>query len=206
MNGHDQGIPGASARSGVVVIAWLLIAGLCLFTAENLWIDPWLRSKSRRIPSFIPEAFSGLWLLIVLAMLMAVVLVITCLILVRRSAKISAARRGLLAAGAFVATLLSAMWVMSTSGLPLPAKLFRFQNPHAVTLRWNASTTPGAKYNIYRRSPPGMYERLNAAPQDERTYTDNDVAGGATYVYVTRAVIAGQPESGSSNEVTVTIP
>src|SRR6266851_65035 len=48
-------------RSRIARIAWGLEAMLFCFTAENIWIDPWLRSKS--VPSLAPEALSGTWFL-----------------------------------------------------------------------------------------------------------------------------------------------
>ena len=49
--------------SRIIPIAWGLASALFLFAAENIWIDPWLRSKSQRIPSLVPEALSGVWFL-----------------------------------------------------------------------------------------------------------------------------------------------
>jgi hypothetical protein len=41
----------APLRMRLTWIVWGLASLLCLFTVENIWIDPWLRHNSRRIPS-----------------------------------------------------------------------------------------------------------------------------------------------------------
>ena len=73
---------GRSSR--MTSIAWALASALFLFTAENIWIDPWLRHKSVRIPSLVPEAFSGAWVLALALGGIALVLLVMCQILLTR--------------------------------------------------------------------------------------------------------------------------
>jgi|SRR5580704_10076322 hypothetical protein len=74
---------------------------------------------------------------------------------------------------------------------------------HSVTLSWQASTTAGVGYNVYRRDASGTV-KLTAAPVAQTTYVDKTVQPGQTYYYVTKAVSA-KGESIPSNEVRVTI-
>ena len=75
--------------------------------------------------------------------------------------------------------------------------------PHRVTLSWNASTTAGAVYNVYRRGTSGIV-KLNSVPIAGTSYVDDTVQAGETYYYVAKAVKG--TESLPSNEVRVTIP
>ena len=74
--------------------------------------------------------------------------------------------------------------------------------PHRVTLSWNASTTAGAVYNVYRRGTSGIV-KLNSMPIAGTSYVDETVQAGETYYYVAKAVKG--TESLPSNEVRVTI-
>jgi len=74
---------------------------------------------------------------------------------------------------------------------------------HSVTLSWQASSTAGVGYNVYRRDASGTI-KLNSAPVAQTTYVDKTVQPGQTYYYVTKAVSA-KGESIPSNEVRVTI-
>ena len=44
-----------------ISIIWILASALALFAVENIWVGPWLRSKSREFPSLTPEPLSGPW-------------------------------------------------------------------------------------------------------------------------------------------------
>src|ERR1700691_5576490 len=48
-------------RPKTTLVAWGLASILFLFTVENIWIDPWLRNKSHKTLSMVPEALSGSW-------------------------------------------------------------------------------------------------------------------------------------------------
>src|SRR5713101_4090368 len=71
-------------RSRMTRIAWGVACMLFFFTAENIWIDPWLRSKSHRIPSLVPEALSGAWFLAFAIGGVALTLLLLCQTLVIR--------------------------------------------------------------------------------------------------------------------------
>jgi len=76
---------------------------------------------------------------------------------------------------------------------------------HTVTLKWNASTTAGVRYNVYRRGISGT-AKVNPSPLTETICVDSAVQPGQTYYYVAKAVNANGTESVASNEVRVTIP
>ncbi len=76
---------------------------------------------------------------------------------------------------------------------------------HTVTLKWNASTTAGVRYNVYRRGISGT-SKVNSSPLTETICVDSAVQPGQTYYYVAKAVNANGTESVASNEVRVTIP
>ena len=79
---------------------------------------------------------------------------------------------------------------------------------HNVSLSWNASTTSGVQYNIYRGTQhTGPYPiKLNSSPQATTTFTDSTIQSGTTYYYVVTAVDSNQQESDYSNEALATIP
>jgi fibronectin type 3 domain-containing protein len=116
-------------------------------------------------------------------------------------------RKAILTAGALAAMLLCGAWFASTSGKDLGARLHFPAKRHSVHLRWQASVTPGVKYNVYRSSERGKhFTKLNAKPVSELSYTDKDVQSGATYYYVTRSLNKQGTESVDSNEVEVKVP
>jgi hypothetical protein len=80
--------------------------------------------------------------------------------------------------------------------------------PHSVHLSWTASQSPGVVgYNIYRGGVAGgPYSKVNSTLNTDTAYTDSTVTAGQTYFYVANAVDGNNVESGSSNEVQVTVP
>ncbi len=74
----------------------------------------------------------------------------------------------------------------------------------AVTLEWDASTTSGVSYSVYRGTSAGGPYVLIASGVASTSYSDTTVHAGVTYFYVTRAVDATQTQSIDSNETTVT--
>ncbi|MGA9393151.1 MAG: choice-of-anchor D domain-containing protein [Candidatus Sulfotelmatobacter sp.] len=80
--------------------------------------------------------------------------------------------------------------------------------PPSVTLSWNASTSSGVDgYNLYRGTVSGgPYTRLNSTLNTTMSATDNTVAAGQTYYYVTTAVNAAGTESAYSNQVQAVVP
>jgi len=91
----------------------------------------------------------------------------------------------------------------SVSGLNFTAVLLP-----TVSLSWAASPSPNiAGYNIYRGTTAGgPYGKLNAMPVSGNTYTDQNVALGDTYFYVTTAVGRQNVESVASNEARAVMP
>src|SRR5712692_10261639 len=78
---------------------------------------------------------------------------------------------------------------------------------HRVTLRWDASTSAVAGYNVYRSDKSGgPYKKLNPSPIKETTYTYPTVRAGRTYYYLVKSVTAKDVESIASNEISAVIP
>jgi len=78
---------------------------------------------------------------------------------------------------------------------------------HYVDLTW-AVSTGAVGYNIYRGTVSGgpYLTKLNTALNATSAFTDNAVAGGQTYYYVTTAVDSNSVESGYSNQAQADIP
>ena len=90
------------------------------------------------------------------------------------------------------------------------ARRWRSDQPHSVTLRWNAPAPKAGVvvvgYNVYRRteessSPVKIAERVPEPP-----YEDRLVTSGETYVYTVTSVDGSGRESRFSESITVTIP
>ena len=200
----------ARASDAVVWITWVLAGAICVFTVENIWIDPWVvRRSHHRLPSLVPEALGAAWFLILLALAMGVIFLLVCQILLLRGA--GASKRNKISAGIVVlaAMILSAGWFAATGGAALAKRIRTAGAPEkrSVVLRWQASTTPNARYNVYR----GPYwrvhpDKLNSAPIEETTFTDTTVVSGQAYWYVVKAVNEKGEESQASNETSATIP
>jgi hypothetical protein len=194
-------------RSRIKRIAWGLASALFLFTAENIWIDPWLRTKSHRMPSVVPEALSGAWFLAFAVCGIVLVLLVVCEILIIRDRALHVSTKIGTGISVLVAMLLSAQWVRVTSGLPTVPWLHRSSKTHTVTLTWKASSSPVDEYNVYRGTKScGDYAKINSSPIRGLTYTDVSVVSGVTYCYVVRAVNDRGSESVNSNETSAFIP
>jgi hypothetical protein len=202
----DSPLP--SRRGSVVTrIAWGLASLLFFFTAENIWIDPWLRFKSHRIPSLVPEALSGAWFLAFAIGGIALTLLIVCQILLIRDRALHTWTKIGTGVAVLVVLLLSVEWCRVTNGQPAVLRLQPQRKPHKVGLTWKASSSQVAGYNVYRSmTPGGNYVRINSSLVQGLTYTDNAVDSGVTYYYVARAVDAQGYESFNSNETSATIP
>jgi hypothetical protein len=197
-----------------VRIAWMLAAAVCLFTIENIWIDPWVQRRSHhKLPSFVPDALGGTWFLILLVLAISVVFLMVCQVLLMRDARV--AKRQKFATGLVVlfATLLSGNWFFATGGTG--ARTGTSSSPNAaspqqkrsVVLRWQASTTPNVRYNVYRGESPGTHpDKVTTAPIDGTTFTDTTVVSGHTYYYVVSAINAKGEESQISNEIVAKVP
>jgi hypothetical protein len=197
----------AGARARVMLIIWLVAAVLALFTAENIWIDPWLRNKSRHVPSLTPEAMSGLWFLALLAVAVFCILLVVAQALVALDRGIPLRKKVGTGLATLCAVLLSVMWARVTAGSSLVTQSSQVNKGHSVTLTWKASKSPAKGYNVYRGTKSGgPYQRINPDLVQELRYQDRDVKSGTTYYYVTRAVGANGLESVNSTEITAKVP
>jgi hypothetical protein len=80
------------------------------------------------------------------------------------------------------------------------------QTQQTVNLSWDASAD-AVGYNVYRGTVSGgPYTMINASLDSTTTYTDNTVASGQTYYYVTTAVNSESQQSGYSNQTTAVVP
>jgi hypothetical protein len=194
-------------RSRLALIAWGLASLLLLFTVENIWIDPWLRRRFHKIPSLVPEALSGSWFLALMVGGVALALLVMCQIFLTQDRSASVWMKVGTGGAVLVVLLLSAQWVRITSGRPSLIRLRSTGTNHTVKLKWRASSSQVAGYNVYRSTTPaGNYVRINSSPVPGTTFTDSAVEDGLTYYYVTRAVDALGRESVNSNEASAAIP
>jgi hypothetical protein len=188
-------------------ISWVLASVLLLFTAENIWIDPWLRNESHRIPSLVPEALSGAWFLAFAIGGIILTLLVICEILLMRDRSLPLWTKIGTAIAVLAALLLSVQWFGVTTGHPVTLRIFASASTHTVTLTWKASTSAVAGYNVYRGTKSCLnLDRINPALVKELSFKDDKVANGSTYCYVTRAVDAQGHESINSNEAYAVIP
>jgi hypothetical protein len=194
-------------RMRLTWIVWGLASVLFLFTAENLWVDPWLRHKFHRIPSLVPEALSGVWFLVFLVggLLLALLILFQILLLLNRDIHLGT-KIGTGIAVLFV-LLLSVQWLLVTNRQPGLLPLHASGKSHCVRLTWEASRSKVAGYNVYRSTASGTnYRKINSSPIQKLAYTDDTVQSGVTYRYVIRATDALGNESSNSPEFIVTIP
>lgn len=78
---------------------------------------------------------------------------------------------------------------------------------HTVNVTWTASTSPVSGYFVYRRTGTnGSFARLESTLDSGTSFTDSNVADGATYFYFVTAVAADNTESQPTSLVSVTIP
>lgn len=197
----------AGSRAKAIAIIWLVASVLVLFTAENIWIDPWLRNKSRQLPSLTPVALSGVWFLALLGITVFSILLIVAQVLVSLDRGIPLRKRVGTGLATLLAIILSVLWARVTTGSPAMPTFLQRNKGHSVTLTWKASKSPAKGYNVYRSSnAAGPFVRINPDVVQGLSYQDRDVQSGATYYYVTRTVDADGRESVNSTEITAKIP
>ncbi|HTR24193.1 MAG TPA: choice-of-anchor D domain-containing protein [Terriglobales bacterium] len=81
------------------------------------------------------------------------------------------------------------------------------QGSHSVALTWLPGDENYAGFNVYRATTQGgPYSKINSQLDTISSYTDSEVAGGATYYYAATEVDAQGEESAYSNIAVVTIP
>lgn len=190
-----------------LLVAWGLASILFLFTVENIWIDPWLRNKSHKMLSLVPEALSGSWFLALMVGGIMLAFLVMCQILLIKDRSLSVWMKVGTGTAVLVVLLLSGLWVRNTSGLSSAIRLQSSGAAHTVALKWHPSSAQVAGYNVYRSmTPAGNYVQINSSLVQGVTFTDNAVKSGVTYYYVTRAVDALGHESVNSNEARAVIP
>jgi len=194
-------------RPKTTLVAWGLASILFLFTVENIWIDPWLRNKSHKTLSMVPEALSGSWFLALMVGGIMLAFLVMCQILLTKDRSLSVWTKVGTGIAVLVVLLLSVLWVRVTSGLTSAIRLQPRGTTHTVALKWQPSSSRVAGYNVYRSmTPAGNYVQINSSLVQGVTFTDNTVESGLTYYYVTRAVDALGHESVNSNEARAAIP
>jgi hypothetical protein len=197
----------AGSRAKVMRIIWLVASLLVLFTAENLWIAPWLKNNLPHLPNLAPEGLSGLWFLALLAVTVFSILLIVAQVLVALDRGIPLRKRIGTGLATFAAVLLGVLWATVTVGSSSIPQSEQGNKGHSVTLTWRASKSPAKGYNVYRGTKSGgPYVRINPDLIQGLSYKDRDVQSGATYYYVTRAVDADGRESVNSTGTTAKIP
>ena len=104
-------------KSLTLSLTWLLTAVLFAVTVENIWLDPWLRSRFPDFPSLAPQPPSAFWIITFAAIgIVCVVLMLGQVLLMRRA---GVSRKSKIIAGlsVVVSLLLSVTWFLVTSGI-----------------------------------------------------------------------------------------
>jgi hypothetical protein len=108
-------------KSLTLSLTWFLTSVLFVVTMENIWLDPWLRSRFPDFPSLAPQPPSAFWIITFAAIgIVCVVLMVGQVLLMRRP---GVSRNAKIIAGVsvVVALLLSVTWFLVTSGItPAP--------------------------------------------------------------------------------------
>jgi hypothetical protein len=110
-------------KSLTLSLTWLLSAVLFAITIENIWLDPWLRSRFPDFPSLAPHPPSAPWLIAFATIgIVCVVLMVGQVLLMRRA---GVSRKSKIVAGVsvLVALLLSVVWFVVTSGIATAPRL-----------------------------------------------------------------------------------
>ncbi|HKW35660.1 MAG TPA: fibronectin type III domain-containing protein [Candidatus Acidoferrum sp.] len=203
---QDSTLHGAS-RSRVMRIIWLVASLLVLFTAENIWVAPWLRNKLPRIPNLAPEPLSGFWFLALLAISVFTILLIVAQVLVALDRGIPLRKRVGTGLATLSAVLLCVLWARVTVGSSSVPQSQQSNRGHSVTLTWKESKSPVKGYNLYRATKSGgPYLRINPNLVLGLRYEDRDVKSGTTYYYMSRSVDADGLESVNSAETKARVP
>jgi hypothetical protein len=201
-------VPSSSAgiKSRVLAITWLLNILLAAFLAENLWMDGWLHAKFAGFPSLAPEPLSAGWFVLFGVGGVCCVVLVVCQILVSLHRHIPLPIKICTGIAVVGAGALWGLWFSGTSR----ASADEQPRKHVVTLTWNASTSPVAGYNVYRKTAKKEKyketDKINKNLVKELRYADDTVESGKTYYYVTRSDDGKGNESVDSNEVVVKVP
>jgi hypothetical protein len=104
-------------KSLTLSLTWVLTTVLFIITVENIWLDPWLRSRYPDFPSLAPQPPSILWIISFAGIgIVCVVLMVGQVLLMRRD---GVSRNSKIVAGVsvIIALLLSLTWFLVTSGI-----------------------------------------------------------------------------------------
>jgi hypothetical protein len=204
----ESAIGRAKVSSPIARVAWVSAGAICLFTVENVWIDPWVARRSHhRLPSFVPEALGGTWFLVLMALGITLTLAVLCQVLLMRNAGLTGWKKAQTGIAVLAAAILASEWFVATGGMSVVEQIHPHRRDHTVTLHWQASTTKQVRYNIYRGPTPGFHpDKLNSVPIDGLSFTDTTAENGTKYYYVARAVNAMGQESSASDETFANVP
>jgi hypothetical protein len=87
-----------------------------------------------------------------------------------------------------------------------PCTVVPTASTYAVNLTWQASSTPGVTYAVYRSPSGGIsYVQINTQPITTLAYVDSTVLAGSSYDYIVEAVLSGA-NSAPSNLASVSVP
>ena len=110
-------------KSLTLSLTWLLTAGLCLITVENVWLDAWLKARIPDFPSLAPEPPSPVWLVSFAVIGVACAVLLVGQVLLVRRAGVSRNMRIIAGVAVAAALCLSVIWFRVTSGLAAPPHL-----------------------------------------------------------------------------------
>ena len=203
------GRPHVRKTSSLVArIAWATAGGICLFTAENIWIDARLvrpvappaavvrtGSARRHVVYGVFGAGDRLSFGGVLSGGVA------------EGRGVAGWKKALTGTLVLAAAILAGEWFAATGGMAVLAQIHPHRRDHPVVLHWEASTSPNVRYNIYRGPKPGIHpDKVNSFPIDAITFTDTTAENHTKYYYVARAVDGNGRESSDSNETFANVP
>jgi hypothetical protein len=104
-------------KSLTLSLTWLLTAVLFTVTVENIWLDPWLRSRFSDFPSLAPQPPSAFWIITFAAIGIVCVVLMVGQVLLMRRAGVSRNAKIIAGLSVVVSLLLSVTWFVVTSGI-----------------------------------------------------------------------------------------
>jgi hypothetical protein len=104
-------------KSLTLSLTWLLTVVLFAVTVENIWLDPWLRSRFPDFPSLAPQPPSAFWIITFAAIGIVCVVLMVGQVLLMRRAGVSRDTKIVAGLSVVVSLLLSVTWFAVTSGI-----------------------------------------------------------------------------------------
>lgn len=195
----------AVKRSRTLRVTWLLMCVLALFPALTLWVVPRIQGLAIGLDQLTEPGATG-WLIGFVGGGIGCAILLVGVILVFQNRKVAVNARLWTAAAVTCTLVLWGYWFYATSTRSASAAIVL--SGHSVKLTWNPSTSPEAKYNVYRSTSQVKFTDppLNPGPLSENTFVDNTAQSGTTYFYTARAVDGQGHESGNSNVTRAVIP